>query len=228
MQIIHFNNIKEQIKNISLTIGGFDGLHLAHMELIKRMIVEAQNNNLKSAILTFEPLIISALGIKKTYPIISLDEKIKKCEALNIDYFIIIDFNKAFQNKTKDEFIEELKAKLEVKKLIVGFDFSFGKDGLGKVSDLQNEFATIIINEIKKNDQKIGTKIIKDYLLQGDIEKANELLGYNFFLTFDKALNESYLLLKNKNYDCIINKIPAKFNPYHNSLKEKAIIEFIK
>ncbi len=229
MQVLYFDEIHEKLNNIVLTIGQFDGLHLAHMKLIDECLAQAKSQKMSSAIMTFEPLIINVIKENATFPIISTDEKIKKCEQLGFDYFIIIKTNKDFLRLSKDTFIKSLKETMDVKSLIVGFDFSFGYLGEGKAKDLLSFFKTVIIPEISLDNKKIGTKLIKNYLSDGKIKDANKYLGYNFYLVKNGCLNEAVHLLKKKEYKVKINNQLLSFNPFEsNDLPDKTIIEFIE
>lgn len=225
MKILYFDEIKTKIPNLAVTIGQFDGLHIAHMKLLN----ECLNSKNHKAVITFDPLIINVLGIDNTYPILEIDDKIKKCEELGFDYFIIIKTTKEFLNLNKDEFIKVLNEKLEIKKLIVGFDFTFGKMGSGNANDL-NIFNTIIIPKIVIDNKKIGTKLIKEYLKDGNIKEANKYLGYNFYLKMNNnSFNSSLNLLANKEYKVLIDGKEAIINPFIKSkITNNSIIEFIE
>lgn len=225
MKILYFDEIKTKIPNLAVTIGQFDGLHIAHMKLLN----ECLNSKNHKAVITFDPLILNVLGIDNTYPILEIDDKIKKCKELGFDYFIIIKTTKEFLNLNKDEFIKVLNEKLEIKKLIVGFDFTFGKMGSGKANDL-NIFNTIIIPKIVIDNKKIGTKLIKEYLKDGNIKDANKYLGYNFYLKMNNnSFNSSLNLLANKEYKVLIDGKEAIINPFIESkIANNSIIEFIE
>jgi len=136
------------------TIGGFDGMHLAHMELIKRsdnyLVIE------KASTLT---------------PFFSrLDYNSKLLDLLKLD---------DIRHLSKDDFIEKLK-NYGIKEIIIGYDFRFGKNRSGGVEDLKKAFRVEIINEIKINGFGIHSKIIRNFIKNNEIKKANNFLGHNY------------------------------------------------
>jgi riboflavin kinase/FMN adenylyltransferase len=138
----------------SATIGGFDGVHLAHQELIKRadfVIVIEKFPTLTPGFDRFE-------YIKKPIEFFKLD-KIK--------------------NKTPLEFIEILK-NLNVQKIIIGEDFKFGKDRKGNISLLKKYFEVEVIKEIKYQNIPIHSKIIRDLISINKINLANAMLGKHY------------------------------------------------
>ena len=136
------------------TIGGFDGVHLAHQELIKRadlvIIIE------KDSSLT--PGLDRIYYFDKAFEYLEL-EKIKQ--------------------KSADEFMEYLKS-LNIKKIIVGEDFRFGKKREGDLTLLQKRFKVEVIKEIKKDNIPIHSKVIRELIKKNKIKKANSLLGRNY------------------------------------------------
>jgi riboflavin kinase/FMN adenylyltransferase len=138
----------------SATIGGFDGVHLAHQELIKKadfvIVIE------KSPTLT---------------PGFDRFEYIKK----PIEFFEL----KKIKNKSPEEFIEILK-NFDIKKIIVGDDFRFGKDRSGDIKLLQKAFFVEILNEIKYNNIPIHSHKIRDLIKNNNITLANKMLGKNY------------------------------------------------
>ena len=118
---------------IVATIGQFDGLHLAHLLLLKKTIELSQKRNLKSAIFTFDPHPDFILNKDKTNTYVTpFDEKVKLLRQIGIDYMIVIEFNKEVAQMLPISFVEDILIANGVKEVVVGFDFSFGQKGLGK------------------------------------------------------------------------------------------------
>lgn len=153
----------------SCTIGNFDGLHLGHQKLIE----DAKVNSFKSLVITFDDIFKDK--------IITLENKIKKIEEFEIDYLIILKFED-FKDMFHNEFVKMLK-KINVKRISIGKDFRFGFKKEGDYIDLQNKFETYLIDEVEVNNEKVSSTLIRSKLKEGKIKEANELLGYNFFLT---------------------------------------------
>ena len=120
----------------AICLGYFDGIHLGHKELINKTVLEAKNNNLIPTFLTFNPDPNYVLGFKnKNELIMPLEERFNLVKKLGIEEIIVLNFDKELMNLEPNKFIEFLIDELSVKNITVGFDFSFGKRGQGKVKD---------------------------------------------------------------------------------------------
>lgn len=189
MELIRFDDLKENYcEPIVATIGAFDGIHLAHQVLIEKTVVKAKELGYKSAVITFDP---HPLAILKNCTDISsintLDNKVKLISKFNVDYLIIINFTKTFSLISKEEFVNDYLVAINVKEVIVGSDFKFAVNGSGLGSEiykLSNKKINVqIIDILKIDNEKIGSTKIKELLSIGNIEKVNNMLGYEFFFT---------------------------------------------
>lgn len=170
-----------------LTIGNFDGLHVGHQVILKKLKEESVRYQLPSVILTFEPLPREKL-IKNRQQIptrlMRLREKIAVLKQLDIDYVCIAKFTAQFSQLTKDEFIQQvLLDKLAVKKIIVGADFQFGRrregdfDYLNKVGQ-QRGFEVESVDDVIQNEgRRISSSWIRQCLANDDLQTAAQLLG---------------------------------------------------
>ena len=119
------------------TIGQFDGIHIAHQILIEKVCELSEEKELKSAVITFDPH--PDLVLKKdanATSIMTLDEKASLIASMGIDYLIVVEFNQNVANMTDTEFVNQFLIKLNVKEIVVGFDFCFGKNGIGKAETI--------------------------------------------------------------------------------------------
>lgn len=165
--------------NISLAIGFFDGLHLGHTVLID----ELKNYDSKKAIITFKSDFKATLKKEELNLLLLDEEKDKMLCKLGIDYEYIFESNEEILNTSKEDFLKYLDNQ-NVKNIIVGEDFTFGKFALGKATDLLTLKSNVIIKPLLEiNRTKISTTQIKSLLLKNDIDKANQLLGYNFSIS---------------------------------------------
>ncbi len=173
MEIFYLDKIlKLPMLEISCaTIGNFDGVHIGHQNLINKTKVPS----FKSLVITFDYV------NKDNHCLLTLDDKINKIKELEIDYLIVLKYED-FKDMFYYEFIKILK-KIKVKKIIIGKDFRFGFKQEGDYIDLQNKFELDILDDILINNKRISTTTIKQYLKDGLIIDANNLLGYNYFLT---------------------------------------------
>ena len=136
------------------TIGGFDGMHFAHKKLIDKSDCY--------------------LVIEKNSTLTPFFDKIKYNSKM-LDLLILEEI----KNLTKDDFIEKLK-QYGIKEIVVGDDFRFGKNRSGGINDLKKAFKVEIIKEIKYQNIPIHSHIIRKFIQNNEIKKANKLLGHTF------------------------------------------------
>ena len=183
MEKIYFKDLAK-VKSIAACIGFFDGMHLGHQALVKKTIEEAKLRNIKSALITFDPDPNEVLKKEKGHHLSSLNIRERLVAMMGIDYFIILPFSLEIASYSPTKFINEFLLPLDIKALICGFDFRFGQAGKGN-SDTLKEIMTCdiyVINDVMKDGYKISTTLIKEKLIEGKIEEANELLGYKYFI----------------------------------------------
>ena len=179
-------------KTSIVTIGTFDGVHIGHQEIIKKLIKNAHANNGKSVILTFFPHPRMVLQKGSDIKLLtSLQEKIVLLEKTGLDYLIVEPFTKDFSRLTALDFVRDiLIQQLNLKKLVIGYDHHFGRNREGNFEQLK-EYGNIYgfdVEEIEAQDIKdiaVSSTKIRTALNNGDIEKATAYLGYEFMLTGD-------------------------------------------
>ena len=187
-----FDNLKSYSseKESILTIGTFDGVHIGHNKILKRLIQDSKKNNLSSLVMTFFPHPRMILNKSHEIKMIdTIDEKINLIEKTGLDNLIIHPFDNNFSKIRAKEFVEEiLVKKLKIKEIIIGYDHKFGKDREASVKDLK-KFGQDYIFNVKEipaeeiDSIAISSTKIRDAILNGEIEKCNKFLGRNFILT---------------------------------------------
>ncbi|MEO5644036.1 MAG: bifunctional riboflavin kinase/FAD synthetase [Bacteroidia bacterium] len=176
--------------NSVVTTGTFDGVHLGHQQIIKRLKETAEKNDGETVLLTFFPH--PRMVLFPDYKPLLLntpEEKTILLEKAGIDHLIVHPFNREFSMLSSKEFIEEiLVSALHTKKLVIGYDHHFGKNREGSFGHLK-EFGPIYgfdVEEIPaqevKNTEVSSTKI-RQALMSGDVETANSFLGYGYMLS---------------------------------------------
>lgn len=164
-------------------LGNFDGLHIGHQELIRRTVDLAKKNNYASMVLSFYPHPRSFFNENVKY-LSSLAEKNRMVRKLGADSLELLAFDQGLASLSAQEFIEKiLFKKLSAKLLVVGFDFYFGKDRQGNAQFLKEKakdygMEVHIVDPVKISDQIVSTSLIKEFLQEGKMEEARELLGY--------------------------------------------------
>jgi len=171
-------------KNAVITTGAFDGVHTGHLQIIKRIKEIAQEVAGESVIITFHPhprkIISSIPGEIKQ--LTCLDERIQLLEKANIDHLVVINFDYLFSNLTAAQYVQDfLVAHFHPHTIIVVGKGRTGNFDLLVALGQTNHFKVEEINEQLVNDEIISSTLIRNYLLEKNITKANQLLGYPYF-----------------------------------------------
>lgn len=166
----------------AITIGFFDGVHLGHQSVIKKVLERAQEQSLKSLIVTFKNHPVTVLQNKEIPLICSLDHRLKLFEELGIDCVILLEFTKAFSEMTAEEFLEVLTQTLKLKSLILGYDAVLGKGREGQKERIFEigEKLKFEVEYVPKVGHQISSSEIRRAIEQGNLEHVKELLGRNF------------------------------------------------
>ena len=175
MKIIDFdiNSTPVNDKDLVLCLGFYDGLHLGHQALINK----ALNEGYPVGVMTFDIAPRVLLGKKENYSITSPFDRADILEDMGVKFLYLMHFEKETLNVTKDEFIEKVLKPLNPKKIFVGTDYRFGKDGEGDAKYLKNFFDVEVVELEKIDNIKISSKKIREYIEAGKMEKAQTLLG---------------------------------------------------
>ena len=223
---LHNLNTKKNFKsrNLCLCIGNFDGIHLGHQHVIKKIIKNSQSDNLKSAIMTFVPH--PKIYFKKTdgnFNIITNSDKKNFLKSLGVENYIEYNFNKTLSNLDAVDFIEKILVKqLSVKKIVVGKDFRFGKDRKGDTSLLKklsskHKYKLSIIGHVKnkRTNLKFSSSIIRKNINEGSVEKVSQALGRNWFMQGK--------IIKGNQKARLINFPTANMKPGNHILPKKGV-----
>ncbi len=180
MKIIEFNylNVPEEYQNLHLCLGYFDGIHLGHQKIIKT----ALNNSKEVAVLTFDESPAYVLGIKASNRVLtSLADKAEILEKMEVKYLFILHIDRELLSLDKKMFIWQILKIINPSKIYCGSDYRFGKDALGTPNDLKAFFDVEVFPLEKQGNEKISSRTITALINTGEIEKANNLLGRNYF-----------------------------------------------
>ena len=173
-----------------VTIGTFDGVHIGHQKVIKKLIKSAKKNNATAVLLTFFPhprmVLQKDLDIKL---INTIEERTELLENLGLDILVIHQFSIKFAKLSALDFVRSILVNtLNISRLVIGYDHHFGKNREGNFEQLQ-EYGHTYNFKVKKISQKeisditVSSTKIRKAIEKGEIVKANSYLGYNFMLT---------------------------------------------
>lgn len=179
MELIKFDYSKKyQLPPLTVAMGHFDGLHIAHQKLIIKTIALAKEKNTKSAVITFDPHPDYILKKRKpTGYITPLAAKAAAIAALGIDYLIVVPFTEATSRLTATEFERRVLAAFIIRAIVTGFDYRYGYCGTGNVETLQQKYYVYVMAPIKYRNKKIGSNAIRKMLSTGDLTTVKSVLG---------------------------------------------------
>ncbi|MFC1858867.1 bifunctional riboflavin kinase/FAD synthetase [Thermodesulfobacteriota bacterium] len=190
MKIIeNLDAIREPFKNAVVTIGNFDGVHIGHQSLFHLVVEKADAIKGTSIAMTFEPHPLRVIKQNTHLPFITLyEQKTELIKSTGIDVLICIPFTREFAGLTATEFVADILVKqIGMKAIVVGKDYTFGKDREGNLDFLKTSsgdlgFEVIVLDWIQsaKWPERISSTRIRELVQEGEIEKAQKLLGRHY------------------------------------------------
>nr|WP_314865433.1 bifunctional riboflavin kinase/FAD synthetase [uncultured Flavobacterium sp.] len=190
MKIFHSINEFHSDKKTILTLGTFDGVHIGHAAILKKLTQNTNDGQFESTVLTFFPHPRMVLQGKSDLKLLNtINEKMELLEKIGIENLIIHPFDESFAQLSAEEFVKTvLVDQLHVQKIIIGYDHRFGKNRTANIDDLttfgtQYGFEVEQISAQEINAISISSTKIRTALETGDIHLANEYLGYAYFLS---------------------------------------------
>ncbi|MBR2067752.1 MAG: bifunctional riboflavin kinase/FAD synthetase [Solobacterium sp.] len=250
--VLDLNPNCEYKKPIAACIGYFDGLHLGHLELIKKAKEYAKEMNCLSALITFDQDPLQILKKEKHMQhIVTFEQRLAIAKKNGIDVAIILHFTEEMASLEPNVFLEKVLGQLNIKALVCGFDFHYGRFGKGNAISLQKEvdYPVSIIDAVSDEIGKISSTRIRESVERGEMESAKRMLGYPFTImgkvirgfhqgtgmgypTANVEIDEEYILPKlgvYAGYCCIEGKqYPSMINLGHNptiKYREKPSLE---
>lgn len=181
------NHLEPLERGCVLSIGNFDGVHTGHIKVIEKLARQGKKMDLPVVLMMFEPQPLEFfLGDNAPSRLMRLREKVIQLATLPVDQLLVVKFNKAFADYHADDFIAELLVnKLNVKHLVVGDDFHFGKARCGnfamlKEKGLQFGFKVEDTPSHFIEGHRVSSTLIRDALGVGDLTTAERMLGRDY------------------------------------------------
>lgn len=172
-----------------VAIGNFDGLHRGHQHVLAALKQRADERGVPAMVLTFEPHPRDVLGPPPSmFRLTDGDAKARLVQALGLDGIAIMPFDARFSQIEAEDFVSRfLVYALAVDGVIVGSDFHFGRGRRGtpdflRAAGLTCGFGVETLDLVGEGDEIVSSSLIRTALGQGDIARANHLLGYRWFI----------------------------------------------
>lgn len=181
------DEIRERLSNAAVTIGNFDGVHLGHREMFRRLKKAAADMGGVSVVITFSPHPLKVLPVGRDVRLINTyAEKENLIEASGVDYLVVIPFTPEFASISATDFVRDiLVGRIGARKLIIGYDYAFGRNREGNVAFLQRlgeemGFAVEVLAPIGTGETVYSSSMVRRLIQAGDVKEVVAFLGRHF------------------------------------------------
>ncbi len=181
------SQIEEKLKNPVVAIGNFDGVHLGHQAIFRKVIERANEIGGLSVVYTFDPHPLKVLQPDRFFPLITTrEEKERVIEWTGIDVLISEKFTKEFAQLSTDEFVKEILCnKVQAKEVFIGPDYRFGRGRKGTTDLLRSLGKSCglkigILNNVEVDGVEVRSTMIRNYVLEGKVREAAKFLGRGY------------------------------------------------
>lgn len=190
MRIIRtLENLTGVLRNPVMTIGNFDGVHLGHRELFRRVVTRAAEHDGDAVVLTFDPHPLKIIAPERAPRLINTrDEKERLIAASRVDVLLNLPFNAALSSLTAEEFVSRVLVKqVGVRHIIVGFDYAFGAGRRGDIELLsrlgeQYRFGVEVVKPVGTDDEIYSSTRIRRMVGAGQVAEVVAYLGRHYNL----------------------------------------------
>lgn len=170
-------------QNLAIAIGTFDGVHLGHQAVVERVKTYAKDNRCSTMVITYDNHPSQILRPNQpTALICTNDHRISLLQSLNIDYILLFTFDHTFAQQTAEEFLHYVKSLCAFNYLNMGYDGHIGRNRSGDEAHLKAlakrlQFTLEYLPPFSIKDEKISSTNIRKYIMNGELEKASQMLG---------------------------------------------------
>lgn len=188
MRVFRNLNNLPTFKNAVITIGTYDGVHIGHQSILKRINDLAKDMEGESILVTFHPHPRMIVNDKRVLLLSTLEEKCDLLANYGVDNVVVVPFTRAFSQQSPQTYIEDFLVKnFQPKKIVIGYNHRFGKNRAGDLQLLRKmgETFDFEVEEISKQlveDNSVSSTEIRKALEKGDVDRAVNLLGHPYFL----------------------------------------------
>lgn len=183
-------DFKRNFRNPVLTIGNFDGVHLGHQVIFKRVMEKAREIGGEAIVYTFDPHPVEVLAPERKPVLITpLEEKLRLIGEQGIDVAICAPFTDKFASQPPEDFVKNiLYDQIKIRHIFVGHDFTFGKDRRGNIALLKElgakwGFHAEMIEAVRLEGAVVSSTRIREFVARGEMAEAKKLLGRYYALT---------------------------------------------
>jgi riboflavin kinase/FMN adenylyltransferase len=177
-----------QIKDPTvITLGVFDGVHKGHQTILSLLSEMSLTSGLPGVVVTFDPHPLEIVGKIKVELLLDLNDRLSIIDQFPHSLNVLIKFDSKFAEKSPEDFVKELAEKFNIREIIIGYNFQFGKGRRGDIRFLEEagkkyKFRVMAVPPVEYNGSSISSSRIRYTLKDGDINSANEMLGRPFYL----------------------------------------------
>ncbi|MBU0278117.1 bifunctional riboflavin kinase/FAD synthetase [Gemella sp. zg-1178] len=182
MKIFRISDLSQIISDSNfrvVALGFFDGIHIAHQEIIKNTVDLAKEENKISSLITFTNSPKNFFTKEETKLLIPNNLKISILENLGIEELYFLDFNESLRLISKEKFIDSVLKKINVTNVFCGEDYRFGYKGEGRPNFISeytdNKIKVVATKTLKSFDKKISSTLLRNYILNGKVELYKKL-----------------------------------------------------
>lgn len=180
----HFRSLNSlQLQNACVTIGAFDGIHLGHQEILRRLVQEARQAGVPSVVITFFPHPAAVLGKNSgAFYLTTAEERADILASHGVDTTITLEFTRELARQSAEDFVAALVEHLHPSTMIVGYDFSLGRNREGTIDALdalgkQHGYRVEVVPPVMLDEEIISSSRVRRALAEHNVELANALLG---------------------------------------------------
>lgn len=182
----NFTDVRDSV----VTVGMFDGVHIGHRSIIQRVVESANQQGLRSALITFDshPRDVVRDGAVPVPLLTTTDEKLALLKETGLNLAMVIHFDHSLAHLAPNDFVQIiLKGRVGMKRIIIGYNHAFGKNRTGDRETLIAMSRTIgfsveVVNPVRVNEQIISSSYLRGLISQGSVAEAAEGLGRYYSL----------------------------------------------